>query len=167
MNKQYLLFLAGFFFYLNLSHAKVSIAQRQQQLKHFPCMKCHINIKNDAAQFPLKTPHNNMTFKHNGENIKSCFLCHDKLDRNKLILISGEKISFNQSFKQCAQCHGEKKRDWDKGIHGKQVGSWNGDKYKESCTNCHNPHAPKFKKMMADPGPKHPRNQPKHNKKGH
>lgn len=134
---------------------EITIEQREMGIKSFPCMTCHGNIKNDAPNFPLTTPHERLEFKHNA-TIKNCYSCHDKADRNKLVLQTGEKISFDKSYMQCFQCHGEKKRDWQLGIHGKMVGSWNGQKYKSNCTSCHDPHKPKFRLMKADPGPVHP-----------
>jgi len=134
-------------------------------MDNFPCMECHKNINNAQAIFPLKTPHHNMTFKHM-DSIKNCYLCHDKKDRDKLVLQDGTKIGFDKSYLQCASCHGEKIRDWKNGIHGKQIGSWNGKKYRSSCATCHDAHTPKFPQFVADPGPVHP-NPKKHKGKGH
>lgn len=142
-------------------HAQVELEKRELQVKNFPCMKCHSAFTHEQAKFPLKKPHNDMKFKH-FEKVKNCFLCHDKGNRNELKLITGEKVNFNKSYMVCAQCHGEKARDWKLGIHGRQIGKWNGPKYRFSCTNCHNPHTPQFPRMKAEPPPQHP-----HHKKAH
>ncbi|WP_127716401.1 hypothetical protein [Halobacteriovorax sp. HLS] len=144
----------------------VEIESRGLSIKNFPCMKCHGDFTHDKInELPLATPHERLEFKHH-DNIKNCYSCHDKGDRNQLVLHTGEKIGFDQSYRQCFQCHGEKKRDWELGIHGKMVGSWSGKKYKSTCTSCHNPHKPKFRLMKADPGPVHPQGK-KHNGGGH
>ncbi len=135
----------------------IEIEQREFKLKNFPCMSCHEADKSKLpTTFPLLTPHERIEFKHH-DNIKNCYSCHDSSNLDKLVLHTKEKISFNESYRLCFQCHGEKKRDWELGTHGKMKGSWNGRKYKYNCTNCHNPHKPPFRQMKADPGPVHPR----------
>ncbi|MCB9062056.1 MAG: hypothetical protein H6622_11090 [Halobacteriovoraceae bacterium] len=151
--------LASFLFLIFLSvvsFAEITLEDRGLKIKNFPCMNCHSNINNSQANFPLQKPHDRLEFKHM-DSVKNCFQCHDKSDRNQLVLLNGEKINFNESHKQCFQCHGTKKRDWELGIHGKSIGSWSGDKYKFTCASCHEPHHPKFRKMQAVPGPVHPR----------
>lgn len=129
--------------------------ERELKIKTFPCMSCHDSGTKLPSKFPLLTPHNKQIFNHH-DNIKNCYSCHNAENKDQLVLQTGEKISFNDSQRLCFQCHGEKKRDWELGTHGKTIGSWNGKKYKYTCTNCHNPHSPPFRKMKADPGPVHP-----------
>ena len=71
---------------------------------------------------------------------------------------SGEPIKFEESYKLCGQCHGEKYRDWKAGVHGKRTGEWNGRKTYLLCVNCHDPHSPKFKSMTPMPPPVRPEN---------
>lgn len=92
--------------------------------------------------------------KHFPEASK-CATCHIRADDNtNFRLLTGDKA--NSVPEMCGQCHGIVKRDWDLGIHGKQVGGW-----KQStplvCTSCHNPHDPKFKLMKALKAPNRPR----------
>ena len=155
-------FLLGLFINFNLL-AETTLEERVYKIKNFPCMQCHGNISHKSISPQLKRPHDQLIFKHM-ESIKNCYKCHDKKDRDRLVLQTGEFINFNESHKLCFQCHGEKKRDWELGMHGKMVGSWNGNKYKYTCTNCHEPHHPKFRKMKADPAPKN--NNDKNNAKG-
>jgi len=150
----------------NLFGDGIVLEERAMKIKTFPCMDCHGNFQNKKPSFPLSKPHNDLVFKHM-DSVKSCFQCHDEADRNALRLQTGEKITFNESHKQCFQCHGEKKRDWELGMHGKMVGAWNGTKYKNTCTNCHEPHHPRFRKMKADPGPVHPHAKENASKGGH
>ena len=147
-------------FFINYSYANVVVEQRKHAVKNFPCMECHKNKDVSEVKLPLSKPHEHLKFDHHDE-IRNCFSCHDKKDRDYLHLYSGKKISFDEGYELCIQCHGEKKKDWENGIHGKQIGKWNGEKFRFSCTHCHDPHHPQFRLMMADPGPVHP------NKEGH
>lgn len=116
---------------------------------YFPCMeKCH------ADQKPNPTPrelgeHTDIQL-HHAEQFRWCLDCHDAQNRDKLHLQSGEKIDFTESYRLCGQCHGDKYRDWKKGIHGKRSGLWNGKKEYLLCAHCHNPHSPRFV-LKADP----------------
>lgn len=144
--------------------SKIEIEERELRVSNYPCMTCHGNISKVSKQiedFPMKTPHDKMIFKHH-EQVTSCYTCHDKDNMNQLVLQNEKKINYNESYKLCAQCHGVKFRDWENGVHGKQVGSWSGSKYRYTCTSCHNPHTPPFPQMKADKGPEHP-----WHKKGH
>ncbi len=95
---------------------------------------------------------------HGGGNIW-CLNCHDEPDRDKLIKLNGEKLTFNQSHLLCGECHGPELHDWEQGIHGKTTGYWNLDLDREEtsirklCVECHNPHAPAFPAMQALPPP--------------
>ncbi len=95
---------------------------------------------------------------HGGGNIW-CLNCHDDEDRNKLVKLNGETITFNESHLLCGECHGSILTDWDLGIHGKTTGYWDPDADTENssrrllCVECHNPHAPAFAPMKALPPP--------------
>ena len=104
----------------------IEIETRVLAMKNYPCMDCHtVKEKLDnIAQltFPLHQPHNQLSFKHmNG--VKNCYTCHVQDNLNELQLMNKSKVSFDESYKVCFQCHGEKKRDWSLGIHGRQIGS--------------------------------------------
>lgn len=85
-----------------------------------------------------------------------CLNCHDTDERNYLRLITGEKISFEKSYRLCGQCHGSIYRDWKIGIHGRRVGNWDGKKLYLLCSHCHDPHSPKFRKLPAEKSPRLP-----------
>lgn len=151
----------GLFFFLLMmvcrpGQGEVILEKREEALQNFPCMTCHKSFQNEQAFFPPRRPHESLEFRHH-DSIQNCFSCHDKSDRNLLVLPTGKKIRFNESYQTCIHCHGEKGRDFKRGIHGKQIGSWKEDQFRFSCTHCHDPHSPAFKKMPADPGPPPPR----------
>jgi len=83
-----------------------------------------------------------------------CLNCHSTYERNYLHLMTGENISFEESYRLCGQCHGTIYRDWKIGLHGRRVGQWNGKKLYLLCAHCHDPHKPRFRKL---PGKKPPR----------
>ncbi len=96
------------------------------------------------------------TLVHGGGNLW-CLSCHNPDDRDKLIKINGESLTFNESHLLCGECHGPKLRDWDRGIHGKTTGFWDmtEDSISERklCVECHNPHSPAFPSMQPLAGP--------------
>ena len=61
-------------------------------------------------------------------------------------------MPFEESYRLCGQCHGEKYRDWRAGVHGRRVGQWNGAKRYLLCVHCHSPHQPRFKPMAPTAG---------------
>jgi hypothetical protein len=123
----------------------------------FPCTNCHDGktVKLNTQRRQLKDMHDDIVLKH-GPASRWCLDCHDAKDRDKLHLVSGEKIDFTVSYRLCGQCHGDKYRDWRVGVHGKRTGHWNGQKQYLLCVNCHNPHSPHFRPLKPMPPPVQP-----------
>ncbi|HEX9850189.1 cytochrome c3 family protein [Candidatus Deferrimicrobium sp.] len=121
----------------------------------FPCSECHKEMKPNPRRRELKDEHTNIVLNH-AEGQRWCLDCHDVSNRDKLRLVSGEKIGFDESFRLCGQCHGDKYRDWKVGVHGKRTGMWNGEKQYLLCVHCHNPHDPRFKPIQPMPAPARP-----------
>ncbi|MEI6245618.1 MAG: hypothetical protein WCQ64_11300, partial [Acidobacteriota bacterium] len=99
--------------------------------------------------------HDEIKLKHDEEH-RWCLDCHDADNRDVLHLASGQRLSFDESYLLCGQCHGEKLRDWRVGVHGRRTGQWNGHKTYLLCVNCHSPHQPHFKPLQPKPAPKPP-----------
>ena len=95
----------------------------------FPCTQCH----NEAVMATNKTrrqlvdAHDDIVLRHDEEH-RWCLDCHDAANRDRLHLASGELVPFEESYRVCGQCHGEKYRDWRAGVHGRRIGEWNGTK---------------------------------------
>lgn len=121
----------------------------------FPCSECHAEIETNPTRRELVEMHDDIAFDHDSEN-RWCLACHDATERDSLRLASGIRISFDESYKLCGQCHGPKFRDWKLGIHGKRTGYWNGQKEYLLCVHCHDPHSPQFKKIKPMPRPRRP-----------
>lgn len=122
----------------------------------FPCTRCH-NKPDDFNPAPrnLVAMHQDIKLAH-GSREQWCYDCHNPTYRDKLRLAGGRLVSFEASYELCGQCHGEKLRDWRRGIHGRRIGCWNGERQYLLCVNCHSPHAPKFKSMHPRPRPARP-----------
>ena len=121
----------------------------------FPCSACHKGMAVNRTRRALTDMHGDIVLKHDEEH-RWCLDCHDAEDRDRLHLASGERISFEESYLLCGQCHGEKLRDWRAGVHGPRTGEWNGHKKYLLCANCHNPHQPRFKSIEPKPAPQRP-----------
>lgn len=119
----------------------------------FPCSECHADQETNSEPRTLDM-HEEIVdmFDHDSEN-RWCLDCHDANSRDSLRLASGNLLSFEESYKLCGQCHGNKLRDWKVGVHGKRTGSWNGKKEYLLCVHCHNPHSPRFKPIRPLPPP--------------
>jgi len=123
----------------------------------FPCSECHKEMKPNPKRRELKDEHTSIVLNH-AQGQRWCLDCHDVTNRDKLRLVSGERIGFDESFRLCGQCHGDKYRDWKVGVHGKRTGMWNGEKQYLLCVHCHNPHDPRFKPLQPMPPPARPEN---------
>lgn len=126
----------------------------------FPCSACHDPEQPvNQRKRKLRIAHQEVVLRH-GDEPRWCLDCHDPLDRDKLHLASGEKVPFEESYRLCGQCHGEKYRDWRAGVHGRRTGNWDGEKQYLLCVNCHNSHAPHFAPLAPMPPPKRPERTP-------
>lgn len=116
-----------------------------------PCSACHAEMPADRTRRELGM-HAEIELRHDEEH-RWCLDCHNADDRDYLHLASGELVPFEESYRLCGQCHGEKYRDWRAGVHGRRSGEWNGHKTYLLCAHCHNPHQPRFAPMAPMPAP--------------
>ena len=115
------------------------------------CGSCHTTTKpnidtrraEELDQFHqgLKYVHGNLT----------CLSCHNSGDYDTLRLADTRAVEFVDSMTLCSQCHGPQRRDYDMGLHGGMNGYWDltrGGRTRNTCINCHDPHAPAFPLVM-------------------
>lgn len=151
-------------------------SERQLRMARYPCADCH--RLTGGAEDRKGSYHYEIDYQHfSNHGTNNCLVCHDGGDRNFLRLpATGSLVTFNESYRLCLSCHGDKKADYDAGIHGKDVGGWaSAQQVRLQCVDCHNPHSPKIKPMVPLPPPVKPRTLiPKHSakhtpaqKKGH
>lgn len=122
----------------------------------FPCSSCHASRPADRTPRELVEMHGEITLAH-GEPHRWCLDCHEAANRDVLHLAGGQLVPFDESYRLCGQCHGEKLQDWRAGVHGRRSGEWNGRKTYLLCAHCHDPHRPRFAPIRPEPPPQRPR----------
>ena len=121
----------------------------------FPCSACHAGMPVNRTRRALTEMHADIEFDHD-EQHRWCLDCHDAENRDVLHLAGGEPVPFEESYRLCGQCHGEKLRDWTAGVHGRRTGQWNGHKTYLLCAHCHDPHRPRFRPIRPEAAPRPP-----------
>lgn len=127
------------------------------------CNGCHQIFHSESPSGATINYHTETSLSHGLNN--RCANCHDTDNRERLTLRDGTTVPFSQTPQLCAQCHGTVYRDWEKGMHGKTLGSWMTDSAAQlrlSCNECHNPHSPKYEPYSPMPGPNTLRMGPQH-----
>jgi hypothetical protein len=120
----------------------VEIDPRIPHLAGYPCgAQCHDARQADPTPRELTAFHTGRVVRH-GPAIRFCDACHSLEHPDELRLMDGALVSFDASDRVCGQCHGEKHRDWELGLHGTVTGGWRGVVRHRQCTACHDPHAP-------------------------
>lgn len=136
-----------------LDYPPFHVPSRIEQLDMYPCMDCHEETEANAdKERVLQDEHENIKLNHGGGRFW-CTTCHSFSNRNYLRSFKNKKISFNESYLLCGQCHFKRQKDWFFGGHGKRVDNWNGEKIILLCTECHNPHSPHLKPVAPNPPP--------------
>lgn len=118
------------------------------------CNGCHQIFRSDSPAGTALSYHQEVRLSHGLNN--RCVNCHDSENRERLTLRDGATVPFTETPQLCAQCHGTVYRDWQRGTHGKTLGSWitNSEaQHRLSCNECHNPHSPKYEPYEPLPGP--------------
>ena len=112
------------------------------------CMTCHAtkppNLEAGRGGVVPADFHQKMVYAHGGQ---SCLSCHNTQDYDALRLADGRKLAFAEAQKLCQQCHGPQARNYLNGAHGGMNGYWDktkGGRTRNTCTDCHDPHAPKY-----------------------
>ncbi len=122
------------------------------------CFLCHAFWVKQPPDPTVRTPlfaHVAVQLNH-GSNDR-CYNCHLTVDRNKFVRNDGTGIMPQIPEQVCKRCHGLIFNDWKAGTHGVRRGKWLVEKKFDqetfTCTNCHDPHNPKFKFTNFAPPP--------------
>ncbi len=123
------------------------------------CITCHST--RTGGRFPerasdLRQFHVGLSVRH---GTLGCLNCHVARTGGepRLHLADGRELATVDSLELCAQCHGPKYQAYLHGAHGGMTGYWDlsqGDRSRNHCIDCHDPHAPTF-------APTHPVLQPR------
>jgi hypothetical protein len=115
------------------------------------CGSCHSttapNIETRSAT-ELDQFHQGLRYAHGH---LTCLSCHNSTNYDTLRLADSRSIEFSDVMSLCSQCHGPQRRDYDIGLHGGMNGFWDltkGGRTRNTCVNCHDPHAPAFPLVM-------------------
>lgn len=98
-------------------------------------------------------PHVGLEVAHGDQ---ACGACHAPDRPERLRLADGEVIPMRDALRLCAQCHGPQHRDYRRGSHGGMQGYWDlrrGDRIRNHCVDCHDPHRPAFPRFRPLPPP--------------
>lgn len=121
------------------------------------CATCHTTKPANAAAklgTPLAGFHQGLVGKHGN---LSCTSCHNPADGYATLrLADGKSVPYTEAMTLCAQCHGPQFRDYQHGAHGGMTGHWDltrGGRTRNTCTDCHDPHAPKYPTVSPAAGP--------------
>jgi hypothetical protein len=118
------------------------------------CSDCHSLFETVERTPDQLQQHTDIVFDHGLNN--RCLNCHAREDHNQLELYGGELVPLSDSHVLCSKCHGPTYRDWEEGMHGRTMGSWQTDDpafRRLICIECHDPHAPAFGSIVPLPAP--------------
>jgi hypothetical protein len=118
------------------------------------CSECHALFPSPEVPRSPLLQHVGIVLNH-GLNDR-CYNCHALENRDLLVLRDGTTLGYGEVPRLCAQCHGTVYRDWQNGTHGRTNGYWDrtaGEPVRLSCTQCHDPHSPKYPRFVPLPGP--------------
>jgi hypothetical protein len=101
----------------------------------------------------MQSAHQEIVLQHGGELVW-CLDCHASEERDRLHLAGGERLEFAAAPRLCGQCHAERFREWQAGVHGRRSGSFEGASRALQCAHCHDAHAPAFLPIVPDPPPR-------------
>lgn len=115
------------------------------------CSSCHATTTPNRElrhAGDLQKFHQGLKYQHGD---LTCLSCHNADNYDTLRLADGRALQFTDSMTLCSQCHGPQRRDYDRGLHGGMNGYWDlkrGGRERNTCINCHDPHAPAFPLVM-------------------
>lgn len=136
------------------------------------CSTCHgirqPNLENKTVA-TLDEFHQGMAFVHGGI---ACYACHNPTEPDALRLADGSSVAYQDVMTLCSQCHSKQAESFAHGAHGGMNGHWDlsrGPQVKNNCIDCHDPHVPRYPKMIVGFKPKDRFNEPStddHNHEG-
>ncbi|NOG84265.1 MAG: hypothetical protein EX341_16635 [Candidatus Scalindua sp. SCAELEC01] len=127
---------------------------RREGLFEYSCDECHRVFRTVRSKRSRVAEHVDLKLNHGSND--NCLNCHHTINRNVYVTNDGKEIPADKPEELCAKCHGVVYGDWKVGAHGRTSGPWNRTEtgwHSLVCTECHNPHDPKFPQIVPMPGP--------------
>jgi len=140
-------------------HKSFHVLNRTEKITQYACSSCHGDELPPRAEGENRHAfmHSDIPLNHAASHVMDCRQCHNEKDMDTLRLNDGSSVSFNHSYKLCTQCHFQQGKDWAGGAHGKRMHAWRGKRVIMNCTECHDPHSPKFEQRFPKGRPTIPR----------
>jgi hypothetical protein len=122
------------------------VLARTPVIAKYPCSTCHtmpLERMRGAAGSPRRA-HWDVRLHHAPATVMACETCHAADPADTLRTLQRTKVDFDHSHQVCAQCHARQVDDWVSGAHGKRAGGWAPPRVVLACTQCHDPHQPRW-----------------------
>ncbi len=131
---------------------EVVVEPRTQLIPTYPCSSCHKDRAPNPNRRVLIQFHTvrNTKFDH-GDSGALVLPVPLPANPDMLNLPNGHLVGLDEAYKLCVSCHGDKRPDWEDGMHGVTIGYWEGRRVRKSCTHCHDPHFPWFPTIAPEP----------------
>lgn len=126
----------------------IALRNRSAALTQYPCTSCHQGRKLLMQARRITDAHQNIQPVHPSRTGALCSTCHAPEDVGTLVLLSGKRVSLDESYQLCAQCHIPQATAWAKGAHGKRLDGWQGRRVVMPCPDCHDPHRPALQQRI-------------------
>lgn len=142
---------------LPADHSDLIFSMRNCVACHAPNSGIEVTLDKEGMTIIPEAHAADRVIRHgSGGRNSTCFNCHNPEKLDQLITRDGTQLKLEQATLLCASCHGPTYRDWEVGIHGRTTGHWKadaGERTREGCAACHDPHNPTFPLVIPLPGP--------------
>lgn len=119
------------------------------------CRACHGWRTPVTTQRVLGAPHDGWVVSH-GKAALWCLDCHIPEEPERLHTLPNSRLPSDTTEASCEVCHGRTLSAWQRGLHGKRLVGWSGERIIQACTGCHAVHAPTILPLVPHPPPRRP-----------
>ena len=126
----------------------ISLRDHSASLSQYPCTSCHAGAAVTMAAQRVKDAHQNIRPVHPHRVGVACGTCHAPENVEQLVLRRGARVTMDESYRLCAECHVKQADAWAGGGHGKRLDGWEGRRVVMTCADCHDPHDPAVRKRV-------------------